>query len=216
MGCSPEPATTKAAARSPRTPANLDFDFLPLRDDYHPPALAADARIAPSPQRVQAMFDWWERLFDYSLARAEVRRRSGHQLWHLFDEAQEKQPAHPGYLLRHMGADARHWQLDLRYFQGQTVPVYEVTSADLADDRWTLRAWHADRWLRAAQAPVRRPATSRRRGRICGHPTIPSAALPGETQTGNANLVAFVTDGCLENGAAAPLRRPAAHQRRAA
>ena len=41
-------------------------------------------------------------------------------------------------------------------------------------------------------------------------------ALPGETQTGNANLLAFVNDGCLDNGVAAPLRRPAAAQRRAA
>jgi hypothetical protein len=47
-----------------RHAADFDFDFLPLRDDYHPPAPGTDARTDPSPQRVQAMFDWWERLFD--------------------------------------------------------------------------------------------------------------------------------------------------------
>ena len=180
--------------------AYFDFDFLPLRDDYHPPAPAADARADPSPQRVQAMFDWWERLFDYAAGRADVRRRSGRALWPLFDEAEQKQPAHPGYLLRHLAADSRHWQLDLRYFQAQDAPVYEVTSADLADERWVLRAWHADRWLRAMQDRFAvRDVTAARPDLWASDD--PSAALPGETQTGNASLLAFVTDGCLANGA---------------
>jgi hypothetical protein len=179
--------------------ADLDFDFLPLGDDYRPPTAAQDARTAPSPQRVQAMFDWWERIFDYTAARADVRRRSGRSLWHLFAEAQEKQPAHPGYLLRQLAADARHWKLDLRYFHGQNAPVYKVSSADLSDERWTLRAWHADRWLRAAQSRfVTRDIEAARPDLwACDDP---SAELPGESQTGNANLVTFVTEGCLESG----------------
>ena len=154
------------------------------------------------------MFDWWERLFDYAAAREDVHRRSGRWLWHLFDEAQEKQPAHPGYLLRQLAADARHWQLDLRYFQDQGSAVYEVTSADLSDDRWTLRAWHADRWLTAAQRRFAAGDIEAVRPDLwaCDDP---SNGLPGETQTGNANLVAFVTDGCLDERRAAPLRRPA-------
>jgi len=177
--------------------ADFDFDFLPLADNYHPPA--DDARTAPSPQRVQAMFDWWERLSDYTTVRAEVRQRCQRQLWHLFEEAQEKQPADPGSLLRQLGADALDWPLELRYFQGQYVPLYAVTSIDLADERWTLRAWHADCWLRAAH---RRFATS---DPTSARPDLwasddPSGELPGETQTGNANLVAFVTEGCLDNG----------------
>ncbi|MGZ4432763.1 MAG: neuraminidase-like domain-containing protein [Trebonia sp.] len=187
-----------------RHAAYLDFDFLPLRDDYYAPAPGTDARTDPSPQRVQAMFDWWERLFDYAAARADVRRRSGRPLWHLFEEAQEKQPATPGYLLRHLAADARHWQLDLRYFQGQNAPVYEVTSADLTDERWTLRAWHADRWLRAAQDRFTVPDIETARPDLWASDD-PSAKLPGETQTGNASLLTFVTDGYLQNGT--PRRR---------
>jgi hypothetical protein len=182
--------------------ANLDFDFLPVGDDYLPPTPATDDRPAPSPQRIQAMFDWWERLFDYSMARAQVRRRGGHQLWHLFDEAQQKQPPHPGYLLRHMGADARHWQLDLRYFQGQNTPVYEVTSTDLCDDIWTLRVWHADHWLRALQDRFAARDIEAARPDLWASDD-PAAPLPGETQAGNANLVALVTDSFLENGAPA-------------
>ena len=49
--------------------------------------------------------------------------------------AADKQPAQPGFLLRHMGADARHWELDLHYFQGQFSAVYPVSAADLEDDR---------------------------------------------------------------------------------
>ena len=180
-----------------RHAAGFDVNFLPLLDNYRVPA--QDARTAPSPQRSQAMFDWWERMFDYTAARAEVHRRRGRHLWHLFEEAHDKQPASPRYLLRHMDADERHWNQDLRYFQGQQVPVYEVTSADLQDDRWVLRAWHADHWLRALQ---RRFAA---RDITVARPDLwasddPSAQLPGEQETGNANLVAFVTDGCLENG----------------
>jgi hypothetical protein len=179
--------------------AYFDVDFLPLRDDYQPPVPGTDARTDPSPQRVQAMFDWWERLFDYTAARADVRRRSGRSLWLLFEEAEEKQPAKPGYLLRHMAADARHWPLDLRYFQDQGTAVYEVSSADLADERWVMRAWRADGWLRGMQDrfPVRDVTTVR--------PDLwasddPSAKLPTENQTGNANLLAFVTDSYLADG----------------
>ena len=48
--------------------ADLDLDFLPVRDSYLSPG--TDARTAPSPQRIAAMFDWWERIFDYDVARA--------------------------------------------------------------------------------------------------------------------------------------------------
>jgi hypothetical protein len=184
--------------------ADFDFDFLPLADNYYPPTL--DARTAPSPHRVQAMFDWWERIFDYTTARAEVRRRCQRQLWHLFEEAQEKQPADPSYLLRQLGADARHWPLELRYFQGQNVPVYQVSSTDLADERWTLRALYADSWLRTMQRHFATSEITTARPDLWASDD-PSAKLPlpegqagYESQTGNANLVAFVTDGCLDNG----------------
>ena len=180
--------------------ADLDFDFLPLRDGYDCPAPGTDARTAPLPQRTQAMFDWWERLFDYTAARADVRRRDGRPLWLLFEEAQQKQPAHPGYLLRHLAADARHWPLDLRYFQGQNAPVYEVTSADLSDERWALRAWHADRWLRSVQDRCTSGDIEAARPDLWASDD-PSGQLLGETQTGNANLLGFAAGGYLGNGA---------------
>ena len=85
--------------------------------------------------------------FDYTRVREDVERDCDRRLWLLFDEAEEKHPAHPAYLLRHMGADARHWPLDPHYFQDQSAPVYAVTCDDLEDDRWVVRAWHADEWI---------------------------------------------------------------------
>ena len=41
--------------------------------------------------------------------------------------------------------------IDLHYFQDQNSPIYAVDWNDLADDRWAVRAWHADRWLLALQ-----------------------------------------------------------------
>ncbi len=151
--------------------ADFDFNFLPLRDDYHPPA--QDSRTNPSPQRMQAMFGWWERLFDYTRMREEVHHRCDRQVWHLFEEAEEKQPAQPAYLLRHMGADSRHWHLDLRYYQGQSVPVYAVTSVDLEDDRWTVEPGMPMSGFAPSSATL--PSTiSPPRVPICGRRTIPA------------------------------------------
>lgn len=177
--------------------ADFDFNFLPLLDDYHPPS--ADSRAHPSPQRIQAMFDWWERIFDYDRARNEVRRRCERHLWLLFDEAFEKQPAHPDYLLRHMGADSRHWPLDLHYFQDQNSPIYAVTSADLEDERWVLRAWHADQWIRALLLCFHAKDITKARPDLWASDD-PSAGVPGEAETGNQNLSAFLCDGCFDNG----------------
>jgi hypothetical protein len=177
--------------------AEFDFDLLPLLDAYRPPA--QDARTNPSPQRVQAMFDWWERIFDYTVMRRDVHRRTGRHVWHLFEEAHDKQPPDPANLLRHLGADARHWKLELRYFQGQQAVVYDVTSADLTDDRWTVRAWHADRWLRALRCCFAVKDITVARPDLWGSDD-PSATLPAETETGNANLSALVCDGCIEQG----------------
>ncbi|MGA8742244.1 MAG: neuraminidase-like domain-containing protein [Terracidiphilus sp.] len=176
--------------------ADFDFNFLPVGDAYLSPA--GDERSHPLPQRTQALFDWWERLFDYSQARAEVEERGKRDLWRLFEEAFAKQPADPTSLLRHMAADARHWAADLRFFQGQASPVYNVTAADLQDDRWTIRAWHADRWLGRLWCHFLPKDITASRPDLWASDD-PALALPGE-QTGNANLLEFVNDGCLDNG----------------
>ncbi len=177
--------------------AGFDFNFLPLLDNFLPPA--GDHRTNPSPQREQAMFDGWERLFDYVRARKEVRRRCERHLWLLFDEAFEKQPAHPEYLLRHMGADSRHWEADMHFYEDQFAPVYQVTRGDVEDERWVLRAFHADAWMRSLGEDFHAKDITLARPDLWAS-ADPSALVGPETETGNANLSAFLCDGCFENG----------------
>jgi len=169
--------------------ADFDFNYLPVLDDYHPPA--GDQRAQPSPARTWALFDWWERLFDYTVLRADARRHNRHP-WHLFAEAADKLPANPGYLLREIYAPPAHWPLDLRFFQEQGLPPYQVTAADLEDERWTIRAWRADRWLDTMRRSFAATdfASIRPDLWVSDNP----AAIVGRT-TGNGNLLAFLCQG---------------------
>jgi Tc toxin complex TcA C-terminal TcB-binding domain len=177
--------------------ADFDFNYLPVSDEFHSPF--GDSRAHPSAQRTQAMFDWWERTYDYAHVRAAVRRRCDRELWRLFDDAFDKQPTDPKSLLRHMGADVRHWPLDLQYFQGQHSPVYGVNCVDLEDDRWTVRVWHADEWLRAAQHAFDVKDITKARPDLWASDD-PGALVFAETTTGNANLISLVCAGAFDNG----------------
>jgi hypothetical protein len=181
--------------------ADFDFNFLPLQDNYYAPASVPPDRSAPSLQRTQAMFDWWERLFDYDQVRREVKQRRKGDLWRLFQEALVTQPADPAQLLRHIGADPEYWAIDLRYYQDQSTAIYSVTGTDLEDDRWLSRVWHADQWVRGVLNRFHPKDMSTARPDLWAAQD-PSAAMPasGVTETGNANLSAFLANGCCENG----------------
>ena len=177
--------------------AKFDFNFLPIADDYHSPA--ADARTKPSPQRIQAMFDWWERLFDYTRARDDIRRRHDRVFWRFFAEALKTRPADPAPLLAHLGVAPKCRPLGLRYYAGQAAPIYSVTATTLADARWGIRVWHAERWLDALECRFAAKDMAVARPDLWASDD-PAALLPGETASGNANLSAFIDDGCLETG----------------
>ncbi|MBV8157898.1 MAG: hypothetical protein JO278_09580, partial [Dyella sp.] len=174
--------------------ADFDFNYLPVLDDFHPPT--GDQRAQPSAQRVWAMFDWWERIFDYVVLREDARRRDGRP-WRLFEQAADQQPADPGYLLREIGAAPAHWPLDLRFFQAQGVPPYAVTAADLEDERWTIRAWRANRWLDAMQRSFAAKNLSAIRPDlwVADNP----AGVAGQI-TGNGNLLAFLCQSAFTPG----------------
>ena len=177
--------------------ANFDFNFLPVTDDYHSPT--TDSRANPSQKRKQAMFDWVERLFDYTVARDDIAARHHRHLWHLFAAASASPSANPAPLLEEIGIAAANRAAELRYFQGQAADVYPVTATDLEDDRWGVRVWHADRWLRAIECRFTATDVAQARPDLWASDD-PSATVSGETQTGNANLLAFVCDGCIDNG----------------
>ena len=181
--------------------ANFDLNFLPLLDSYHPPKLVPPDRSSPSLQRTQAMFDWWERLFDYGRVRGDVHRRHKGPVWHLFEEAQILNPADPAPLLRHLDALQSCWALDLSFYQDQSAPLYSVSSVDLQDDRWLIRVWHADRWIRHLLRCFHPKDIATARPALWAAQD-PGALMPasGIADTGNANLTAFIGDGCLESG----------------
>ena len=178
--------------------AYFDFNFLPIVDNYYAPTAAQDSRTQPSAQQSQAMFDWWEHLFDYVHARDQVWADHHCDLWALFDEAVQNNPANPGDLLRHMGARKRDWPLDLRYYLDQFNPVYPVSSSDLTDDRWVVRVWHADRLVRMIlQGSSDKDAAMARPDLWASQD--PNYTVGPETVTGNANLSTFLCDRCFDH-----------------
>ncbi|SDZ49779.1 hypothetical protein SAMN05421684_5787 [Asanoa ishikariensis] len=159
--------------------AYFDPNLLPLLDTYG----AADERSAPSARRRQALFDWWERTFDATALRRATANALEPPVWLLFHEAAENHPDLAGQLQRHMRVDARHVDRVLTYVG------HAVTTADLADERWATRVFHADAWLD-------------RLGRDFAGGDIRAARpdLWAADDPGTANLTAFVRDGCLESG----------------
>ena len=124
---------------------NFDFNLLPVFDTFFPPTTAPDQddRASPSPQRTTALFDCWERVFDYKrlAKRLEEEHHERHYVpWRMFQEAVSQQPSTPDTLLRHLSIDIDLAPLCLKYFDG-----YSVQDSDLSDERWAVRAWRASK-----------------------------------------------------------------------
>ncbi|PYP83713.1 MAG: insecticidal toxin complex protein [Blastocatellia bacterium AA13] len=177
--------------------AEFDPNFLPLSDNYEPPSATQDQRRAASAQRRQAIFDcFWERLFDYTVMRRESGRSPEQPVWLLFHESAELHTDNPADLVRHLGIDLRHDSLVLQYYQ-----AYAVTSADLEDDRWAVRVWHSEKWIRALLKHFYAKDIRQARPDLWASddPSVAETAF-GTTDSGNRNLTQFYRDGCIENG----------------
>ena len=169
----------------------FDPDLLPVTDPYPPSGPLTDQRGGPSPRRQAALFDWWERVFDYRWLREQTERARQRPAWLLFAEAARQQPDEAGELLRHLGVDFGHAPLVLTYFDG---PEYSLGPADLQDERWAVRVWHAETWLRRLEAYFT-PCDI-----TAARPDLWASDDPGvavDAVTGNANLTGFVQDGYL-------------------
>ena len=176
--------------------ANFDPDFLPVLDNYFMPPVSQDQRVAPTPQRQQAMFDWWERLFDYTVMRLETERSPEQPAWFLFHESAELHPDNPADLIRHLGIDLRHGTLVLQYYQ-----AFPVTPVELEDDRWAVRVWKSEKWIRVLLKrfyPLNIRA-ARPDLWASDDPSVLETAF-GTTESGNANLTQFYRNSCIENG----------------
>src|SRR5437660_2719843 len=190
----PSPSQPVANASPPQIDPQYDGNTGIVQQVDHAPSPIEDQRVQPSPQRQQALFDWWERIFDYVQMREETRRAREHPLWLLFDEAAEKQPDNPAQLLRHMGIALDHADLATRYYQG-----YSVTSDDLEDERWAVRVWRAEMWIRDLLSDFAAKDIQAARPDLWASDS-PSVVLTGETRSGNENLTRFVRDANIEHG----------------
>lgn len=170
--------------------ADFDFNLLPLLDNYFPQDHALDDRTGPTLQRQQALFDIWERIFDYTELRRRARRAPERPVWLLFDEAAENQPDNPAHLLRHLDVDLAHSDLVLHFFDGLV-----VGAAELVDERWSTRVFMADRCVKRF---VSRFAFEDVRD---AHPDRWAAGDPGAPGSGNEDLTLIVRRGLIENGA---------------
>ena len=173
--------------------AFFDPNFLPILDNYASPSVVQDHRVDPTAQRRQAMFDWWERLFDYAVMRRETQRSPEQPAWLLFHEAAETHTDEPAHLLRHLGVDLRHDTIVLQYFDAEVDDLsFDVSSPYLEDDRWAVRVWQSEKWVRALLEHF--------------YPKDITTAhvflwvSDGPKMDGNTNLTRFYRDGCIENG----------------
>jgi hypothetical protein len=188
-----------------RHAAYFDFNLLPLKDNYHAPLAADDLRSAPSAKRMTALFDWWERLFDYTRMRAEARPPRHDAAWLLFHGAAAMQPDDCTPLLRHLGIDFQHGPLVFHYLDVQGPAVFPITYPDLEDDRWAVRVWHAEGWIRRLLHTFCPKDIGEARPALWAADD-PSTAVPGQDEfgrpypIGNANLTCFVDDGSFEHG----------------
>lgn len=174
--------------------AYLDFNFLPIGDTYNgdperdPPA-SLDQRATPSVERRQALFDWFERLYDYAVMRDAVLQQAERHAWLCFVDASNQQPVDPVPLLTDLGVNLDYAPIVLDYHDGVTVD-WKM----LSDDRWTIRVWHAAVWVRRllkAFVPLDL-------GAVRSDVWVGSTAA--EMAAGNANLTKFYRDGMIERG----------------
>jgi len=183
--------------------ANFDFNFLPVGDNYFPHDSINDFRAEPSIKRQQAMFDWWERLFDYTVMREEAKFAKEGSVWLLFHESKEQHTDDVFHLLRHMGVSVNH-SAKVQLFN----PDYELNSYphidDLNDDRWAIRAWKAEQWLRKLECAFYEDDIRDARPDLWAsidpnaiEVFVNHSAITSES--GNSNLTKFFRNGCIEN-----------------
>jgi receptor-binding and translocation channel-forming TcA subunit of Tc toxin/ABC toxin-like protein len=127
----------------------FDFNFLPVGDPYHSLRRAEDSRCAPSEKRKAALFDWWERMFDYVHLRNEIRQVSRRPLWRTFLEASsDGQYADLDNILRHFRIDPSLRAVVLNYYDATNSTISSISAVDLQDERWSIRVWHARQYIR--------------------------------------------------------------------
>lgn len=179
--------------------AYLNFNFLPVTDAYCPPSADEDMRVQPSEKRQNAMFDWFERIFDYTVLRRQVAEICKPQVWLLFFHAASDSPQPVAQLLTRLGVEVQLARLVLEYFS--TPDLFQISDSNnndaLTDERWVTRIWKARSWLCRLQNSFYSPITELSYCRPALWASIPQPDVSISGTTGNINLTLFVQRACL-------------------
>ncbi|KAJ2966617.1 hypothetical protein NQ176_g10063 [Zarea fungicola] len=185
--------------------ADFDFNFLPVTDAYLPPSASQDERVQPTAKRQAALFDWFERIFDYTTLRREVRSICEPALWTFFHHVTFDSPQKADQLLRYLGVEIKLAPLVLEYFASDG--LFQITDSQnlnvLGDERWTTRVWKARRWLDRVMHCFYAPITELALCRPALWSTAPDPNVAVDGVTGNINLTHFVQRSCLGKADAA-------------
>lgn len=124
--------------------ADFDFNLLPVKDFFKTENLVFDHRYDPSVERTQALFDWWEKIFDYKALQASVSNSTNDPLWELFlyekDEQNAAAQPEANRLERYMGVNLRSVNNDSVLTFASAPPI---THGDLINEEWAIRIWQA-------------------------------------------------------------------------
>ncbi|KAH6845653.1 insecticidal toxin complex protein [Chaetomium sp. MPI-CAGE-AT-0009] len=187
--------------------ADLNFDLLPVSDAYFPPDAGVDQRVSPSEKRSAALFDWFERIFDYARLRRWVREVGEPPVWRLFSLVDEDSRQPVEQLVRFLDIDLALASLALEFFEPPN-GVWRLSDEDnmsaLADERWTTRVWLAGRYLERLKKSFYAPVSELARCRPALWAASPDGNAVVDGTTGNANLTRFVQRSALSQTDAPP------------
>lgn len=187
--------------------ADFNFDLLPVSDAYLPPDSSIDQRVSPSKKRSAALFDWFERIFDYTRLRRWVREVGEPPVWRLFSHVDQDSPQPVEQLVRFLDIDLALASLALEFFEPPN-GVWRLSDEDnisaLTDERWTTRVWLAGRYLECLKKYFYAPVSELARCRPALWAASPDSNTVVDGTTGNANLTRFVQRSALSQTDAPP------------
>ena len=117
--------------------AGFNLNFIPVLDNYCPPDYV-DERAEPTIQRVQALFQWFEQLWEIGQLKKEAAAKGLDAVWLLWHEFSEDHnlPNLDGDLNRYLGVGFDQTHLVTQFHSG-----FNLSASDLLNEEWTIRVW---------------------------------------------------------------------------
>lgn len=164
----------------------FNLNFLPVLDNYCPPDASVDKRVDPSVQRIQALFEWFEQLWEINELKKEASAKGLNSVWHLWHECAENHPDLDGHLQKYLGVGFDKTHLVTQFHAG-----INLTCPDLQNEEWTIRGWEILKCIEHWECKL---------GLGSYEEVKPSIWVDIDfASKGNENLVSFITKGYLDS-----------------